>query len=87
MANKYMEFQAPWKVAKEDLHAAGRILYTATEALRIAAVLLAPVMPAKTQAVLEILSAVGTKAKWGELKAGTTLKTHEALFPRIEVKG
>ena len=27
--NKYMEQQAPWKVAKEDLAAAGRILYTA----------------------------------------------------------
>ena len=86
MANKYMEAQAPWKVAKDDLAAAGRILYAATEALRIAAVLLGPVMPAKTGAVLEILGAVGSEAKWGQLKPGTPLKSHEALFPRIEVK-
>ena len=84
--NKYMEAQAPWKVAKTDLAAAGTILYTATEALRISAILLLPVMPSKAQTVLEILGAAGTEPRWGELKSGTRIKTHEALFPRLEAK-
>ena len=83
--NKYLEQQAPWKVAKQDLKRAGTILYTATETLRISAVLLSPVMPGKTDIVLDILGAAGTAPTWGGLKSGTKLKTHEALFPRIEV--
>jgi len=83
--NKYMEVQAPWAVAKTDLPRAGMILYTATEALRVAAVFLTPVMPFKTRDVLEVLGAVGTSVQWGGLKPGTKLKEHEALFPRLEV--
>ena len=83
--NKYMESQAPWKLAKTDMSAAGRVLYTATESLRIAAIMLAPVMPLKTAVVLDILGAAGTQPVWGQLKPGTVLKTHPPLFPRIEV--
>ena len=86
LLNKYLEAQAPWKVAKTDLAAAGRILYTATEGLRLSAALLQPVMPSKTKAVLEILGAGNSGLSWGELKPGTKLQTHDALFPRIEVE-
>ena len=82
--NKYVEQQAPWKVAKTDLKAATRILYTATEALRLSAVLLSPVMPKKCDEVLDILGAVGTGVGWGKLKPGTKLKSHGPLFPRID---
>lgn len=82
--NTYLEKQAPWKVAKTDLPRCGTILYVATEALRVSAVLLAPVMPSKTKTALEILGAQGSAPVWGKLKAGTALKSHEALFPRIE---
>ena len=83
--NKYMEHQAPWKVAKEDLKRAGTIMYTATEALRVSAVHLLPVMPSKAQAVLDVLGDGDTNAQWGGLKSGTPLQTHEALFPRLEI--
>ncbi|MCK5581717.1 MAG: methionine--tRNA ligase [Candidatus Omnitrophica bacterium] len=86
MVNKYMEVQAPWKVAKEDLKRAGTILYTATEALRVSAVHLSPVMPEKTKAVLEVLGAVDSSSQWGGLTPGTKMQAHEALFPRLEVK-
>ena len=82
--NKYMEVQAPWKLAKEDLASAGRVLYASMEALRVAAVALSPVMPEKTKAVLEVFGAQGSGFQWGGLKSGTQLQTHEALFPRIE---
>ncbi|MEW5894308.1 MAG: methionine--tRNA ligase [Candidatus Omnitrophota bacterium] len=85
-ANKYMETQAPWKLAKEDKSAAGRVLFTSMESLRVAAVLLSPVMPEKTRQVLNVLGAAGTKPSWGGLKSGTLLQTHEALFPRIEIE-
>lgn len=83
--NKYVEYQAPWKVAKEDLARSGTILYVATEALRISAVLLSPVMPSKTETVLDVLGALNTDADWGQLPTGTELKTHDALFPRLEM--
>ncbi len=84
--NRYMEAQAPWKLAKTDMHAANRVLYTAAEGLRIATIMLAPVMPEKTAQVLDILGAVDTKPVWGQSKPGTPLKIHPPLFPRIEVE-
>ncbi len=55
--NKYMETMAPWKLAKTDPEAGGKVLFTAAEALRVSALLLAPVMPHRTQTVLETLGA------------------------------
>ena len=77
--------QAPWAVAKKDLARAGTILYTATESVRVAAVFLSPVMPFKTKEVLDVLGAMDSKVQWGGLKSGTPLKSHQALFPRLEM--
>ncbi len=84
--NKYMETMAPWKLAKSDKDAAGKVLFTAAEALRISAVLLAPVMPNRTQIVLETFNAAGSRLEWGGLTPGKSLKKHDVLFPRIDVK-
>jgi methionyl-tRNA synthetase len=84
--NRYMETQAPWKLAKTDMKAANRVLYTAAEGLRIATIMLAPVMPEKTVQVLNILGAQKLPPVWGQLKPGTPLKVHPPLFPRIEVE-
>ncbi len=81
--NRYMEQQAPWKQVKTDMAAAGRTLYTAAEALRISALLLQPVMPSRTNEVLDILQHTDTVLMWGGLKPGTLLKKHDPLFPRI----
>ena len=82
--NKYMEENAPWKLVKEDKTAAGKILYTAGEALRLGAVLLSPVMPNRTSILLDALNAPGVDLSWGGLKPGETLKDHEPLFPRVK---
>jgi len=84
--NKYMETMAPWKLAKSDKDAAGKVLFTAAEALRISAVLLAPVMPNRTQIVLETFNAAGSSLGWGGLTPGKSLNKHDVLFPRIDVK-
>ena len=82
--NKYMEKNAPWKMVKEDKDGAGRILYTAGEALRLGAVLLSPVMPNRTKVLLDALNVKEKNLSWGTLKAGTMIKSHEPLFPRIK---
>lgn len=84
--NKYMEHQAPWKLVKNDKEAAGRVLYTAAEALRIGTLLLGPVMPHRTKIVLETFDVQTSELRWGGLKAGTRLKQHPPLFPRIDMK-
>ena len=84
--NKYMETMVPWKLAKSDNDAAGKVLFTAAEALRISAVLLAPVMPNRTQIVLETFNATGSSLEWGGLTPGKSLNKHDVLFPRIDVK-
>jgi len=83
--NKYMEVQAPWKLAKTDLPAAGRVLYMSTEALRVAAVLLRAVMPQKAALVLEILGVPASGLAWGGLQPGVKLPVFPPLFPRIEL--
>jgi len=84
--NRYLEQTAPWKLVQEDKPAAGRVLYTAAEALRIGAVLLNPMMPNRTATVLEILNTTNTELTWGRLTPGNKLQEHEALFPRIDLK-
>ena len=82
--NKYMEENAPWNMVKEDKDGAGRILYTAGEALRLGAVLLSPIMPNRTKTLLDALNVKEKDFSWGTLKAGTRIKSREPLFPRIK---
>ena len=89
--NKYLDVIAPWKTAKENLPLAGESLYLALEAVRIAAVLLSPVMPTK---MAELLSALGCSSactfgdaeRFGSLESGTALAKPAPLFPRAELK-
>ena len=80
--NKYMEHQKPWVLVKEDKNNAARVLYTAGESIRIAAVLLSPVMPNRCADVLHVFDS-GKSTKWGQLKSGSKLNDHKSLFPRI----
>ena len=82
--NKYMEKNAPWKMVKDDKVAAGNILYTAGEALRLGAVLLSPIMPNRTATLLDALNVKGHDYSWGGLEPGKSLKDHKPLFPRIK---
>ena len=49
--NGYMEKNQPWKLVKEDKESAGHILYHAAESLRVAAIMLSPVMPEKSKEI------------------------------------
>ncbi len=88
--NKYMEIRAPWKLVKEDKTAAGTVLYTSAEGLRLAANLLHPLMPEKMNVLIKVLPTDSdrneNKFDWGQLKAGAELEKFPTLFPRINVK-
>ena len=87
--NRFMEQRAPWKLVKEDKAAAGTVLYTAAEGLRIAALLLAPVMPGKIATVLKSFPVNADQEHcfdWGTLQPGRKLESIPPLFPRIQEK-
>lgn len=86
-ANRYLEERAPWKQAKTDLEGAAETLMTALECVRIAAGLLAPVMPKKMQALSERIGQSEHSWKsltaWPGIEPGTPISKGDPLFPRI----
>jgi len=91
--NRYMDNQAPWRVVKTDAGRAGAVLYTVSEALRLAATALHPVMPTKISelfAVFGIASDANISQaewlNWGYLEPGSKLAPVKGLFPRIDTQ-
>ena len=81
--NVYMEKNQPWKLVKEDKNLAGSVLYNAAEALRIATLMLSPVMPQKSQEILDTLGSNDSSLEWGGLKSGEKIGSINPIFPRI----
>ena len=96
-ANKYIDENAPWALAK-DMEQNGprlaRVLYNLLETLRICTVLLTPFMPATADAIFSRLGTCGTcdgcgkswesAAQWGVLPQTASVNKGENLFPRID---
>jgi len=98
----YIEATQPFKLAKDEskLPEVGTILYNCAEALRIASLLLWPVIPGKIETMWrrmgcgEYADALANHgcgkldewAQWGRLEPGTVLEKGEALFPRHQVE-
>jgi methionyl-tRNA synthetase len=90
--NQLIDTSAPWKLAK-DPGQAGRldgVLYALAEGLRILAILVAPVLPKASGAILGQLNVAGEplleNAKWGGLRDKHPLGAPVPVFPRIEAK-
>lgn len=88
LANKYLEDEAPWKLTKTDLNAAGTVLYVSLEILRISSALLSPIMPEKMEQIKIRLGSPPMEwndlNQWGLLKPGTKIVKGDSLFPRLE---
>jgi methionyl-tRNA synthetase len=96
--NRYLEERAPWKVAKEKTDGwqehVEQTLYTSCEALRIAALLLAPFLPETAPQLLERLGQPGALAEarlpdaaaWGGIAVGAAVSKGAPLFPRVELE-
>ncbi len=81
--NVFMEQNEPWKLVKSDKVQAGNILYHCAESLRLAAIMLSPVMPSKTKDILDILGTNDVELVWGKLKAESKISISKPVFPRI----
>ncbi len=91
--NRYIERSEPWNLAKSDethprLEA---VLYNALEAVRIAAMFCAPVMPETSAEVwrrlglgdISEVTDIADEAEWGRLPIGNRVTKGEPLYPRI----
>ena len=83
--NGYLNETEPWKVIKEDEKRAGRILYTALEAIDSCANLLYPFMPSTSDLVRSAIPRE-TKNLWGlnKIKTGVELKEIGLLFNKFD---
>ncbi len=83
--NGYLNETEPWKVIKEDEKRAGRILYTALEAIDSCANLLYPFMPSSSDLVRSAIPRE-TENLWGlnKIKTGVELKEIGLLFNKFD---
>ncbi|MCI0578865.1 MAG: methionine--tRNA ligase [Chloroflexi bacterium] len=85
--NGYLEQSAPWRQAKAGrLDRVATSLYTAAEALRLAAILLSPVMPERMAELWQRLgwqppAALQDGLTWGLLPPGALVTIGDPLFP------
>ena len=84
--NRYVEEQAPWRLAKDEARAEDldRVLRTLAEGLRAVTVLLWPYLPASAERLLAALGAPDVSLAGAELGAGgiERVSTIESLFPK-----
>jgi methionyl-tRNA synthetase len=86
LGNQEMERQAPWKLVASDPDAAGALLADMAEVLRLAGLLLLPVMPGKCAELLARLGA-DTEGPLGWSGQGCPAIVHGApLFPRLDAE-
>jgi methionyl-tRNA synthetase len=90
--NRYVEEQAPWKLAKDDGAAEqlDQVLYGLAEGIRVVSVLLHPYIPRATAQLLGALGQEGDdavafeRAKMGAVPGGASIGKLEPLFPKVE---
>ena len=89
-ANKYIDENAPWILAKDEAKKPrlARVMYNLLETIRICGALLTPFMPATTE---KIMGRIGAReygwdslAAFGVLPACAQVTAGDALFPRID---
>ncbi|MGI6029525.1 MAG: methionine--tRNA ligase [Candidatus Heteroscillospira sp.] len=94
-ANKYIDENAPWVLAK-DMDANGarlaHVLYNLLEVTRISGVLLSPFMPGSMDKLFVQIGAPAetqtweSAGAWGSLPGDTAVQKGENLFPRVEME-
>jgi methionyl-tRNA synthetase len=91
--NKYIEENAPWRMAKlgETTQLAG-VLYTCLDVVRVVSILLSPMMPRAASALrgqigldTESVPTWEEATTWGLLPPDTQAAAPQPLFPRIDL--
>ena len=89
LINKYLEDKEPWKTYKdfpEEGEVTATTLYLSLECIRICSQLLNPIMPSKTNEVLEAINCKKINFNFGQIEIGEKVNSFPTLFPRIEIK-
>ena len=91
--NRLVEEREPWTLAKDDAKAAelDQALFSVANGLRIAAILLWPVIPGSCEKVLVALGEPAdevslARATWDGGTPGAVVAPGDPLFPRVEVE-
>jgi len=89
----YLTLEKPWALVQDSANRKQleRILYDASESLRIVSILAHAIVPDATQKIWELLGQSGKlenvridEVQWGGLKPGTRIGKPEAIFPRVD---
>ncbi len=89
-ANKYIDETTPWVLAKDESlkPRLGTVLYNLLETIRIAAVMLYPIMPTTAKTIFDVLAtdecSFESIDNFGKLKVGSTIGASAHLFDRID---
>ena len=92
LANRYVEENRPWVLAKDpqQRQRLSAVLYNLAEACRVLSVYLSPFMPTTCDAMRRqfglgpISGKLSEETNWGQTRAGTPIARGDALFPRVE---
>ena len=93
-ANKYIDENAPWVLAKDETKRArlATVMYNLLESIRLAGILLVPYMPETAGKILDQIGASAEERSWesaaafGGLHAEVTVQKGPVLFPRIDME-
>ena len=90
-ANKYIDETTPWVLAKDEANKPrlGTVLYNLMESIRIAAILLTPIIPSTCEEIFSQISAskvAYADLAFGGLESGKVLGESKILFTRIDEK-
>src|SRR5690554_50954 len=93
-ANKYIADVRPWELAKDEAQAArlDTVLNTLLEALRVASILLDPIIPGKAHELRKQLGIrnapfdLANAGQWGLIPPSTRTAPGEPLFPKVDLE-
>jgi methionyl-tRNA synthetase len=93
LLNKYVDTEAPWKLAKDNRARLQTVLYNLWNGVRIATLLLHPFMPQKTDQIWKAIgigTPIGTASQdrergfYYDAQGLSSIENIPPLFPRIE---
>ena len=91
-SNKYIDETMPWSLAKDEdkRDRLSTVLYNLIEAIRMIAVMIAPIIPTTSDRIFEYINSneksLETLNTFGKYLSGTKVETAKPLFERIDEK-
>ena len=90
LVNRYVDKEAPWKLAKQEGQEKRleTVLWTLTESIRVISILICPFLPETSRNIREKIGLPADadieNADWGRMEPGTSVVKGENLFTKIK---